>query len=87
MIIHQEMLRFTGDDPEVEQQLTEALNTMLAVLQYLNASMHQVRIVGYNVSVCVGVGVGWYFYSSYLPWHVLLSSMYTTAECSSILSN
>ena len=45
------MLRFTGEDVELENQLQEALDTMLSVLQYLNASMHQVRIVGYQVRV------------------------------------
>ena len=43
------MLRFTGEDLELEKQLQEALDTMLSVLQYLNASMHQVRIIGYQV--------------------------------------
>lgn len=43
------MLRFTGEDMELEKQLQEALDTMLSVLQYLNASMHQVRIIGYQV--------------------------------------
>ncbi|XP_070213209.1 guanine nucleotide exchange factor DBS-like isoform X2 [Littorina saxatilis] len=47
-LLLKEMLRFTGEDEELELQLQEALDTMLSVLQYLNASMHQVRIVGYH---------------------------------------
>lgn len=44
------MLRFTDDDRELRTQLQEALDTMLSVLRYLNASMHQVHIIGFNVS-------------------------------------
>ncbi|KAK7483851.1 hypothetical protein BaRGS_00024868, partial [Batillaria attramentaria] len=47
-LLLKEMLRFTGDDRELEGQLQEALDCMLSVLQYLNASMHQVHIVGFN---------------------------------------
>ncbi|XP_076454206.1 guanine nucleotide exchange factor DBS-like isoform X2 [Babylonia areolata] len=47
-LLLKEMLRFTGEDAQLEVQLQEAVSTMLSVLQYLNASMHQVHIVGYQ---------------------------------------
>ncbi|XP_041350720.1 guanine nucleotide exchange factor DBS-like isoform X2 [Gigantopelta aegis] len=47
-LLLKEMLRFTGEDRELESQLQEAVDTMLGVLRYLNDSMHQVSIVGYS---------------------------------------
>ncbi|PVD18636.1 hypothetical protein C0Q70_21186 [Pomacea canaliculata] len=47
-LLLKEMLRFTDDDRELRTQLQEALDTMLSVLRYLNASMHQVHIIGFN---------------------------------------
>ncbi|KAL8567172.1 hypothetical protein ACOMHN_046582 [Nucella lapillus] len=47
-LLLKEMLRFTGEEGELDGQLQEAVNTMLSVLQYLNASMHQVHITGYQ---------------------------------------
>lgn len=43
------MLRFNGESPELVSALKEALDTMLSVLAYLNDSMHQVAIIGYEV--------------------------------------
>ncbi|ESO98746.1 hypothetical protein LOTGIDRAFT_113915, partial [Lottia gigantea] len=47
-LLLKEMLRFSGDDPVLENHIQDALDTMLGVLRYLNDSMHQVSIVGFN---------------------------------------
>ncbi|XP_067669146.1 guanine nucleotide exchange factor DBS-like isoform X1 [Haliotis asinina] len=47
-LLIKEMLRFTGEDQELESQLQGALDTVLSVLRYLNDSMHQVSIVGFS---------------------------------------
>ena len=47
------MLKFTKDDKTCQQQLEEALNTMLEVLRIVNNSMYQVSITGYTVKTVV----------------------------------
>ncbi|XP_050389701.2 guanine nucleotide exchange factor DBS isoform X1 [Patella vulgata] len=50
-LLLKEMLRFTAENPVLESQIQEALDTMLSVLRYLNDSMHQVSIVDFNESM------------------------------------
>ncbi|RUS89998.1 hypothetical protein EGW08_002265 [Elysia chlorotica] len=47
-LLLKEMLKNTGDNPDLTAALNEAFDTMLSVLAYLNDSMHQVAISGYN---------------------------------------
>ncbi|GFN98118.1 guanine nucleotide exchange factor dbs [Plakobranchus ocellatus] len=47
-LLLKEMLKNTGDNPDLTAALNEALDTMLSVLAYLNDSMHQVAISGYS---------------------------------------
>ena len=51
MIIFQEMLKYTKDDKTCQQQLEDALNTMLEVVRIVNNSMYEISIVGFPVSL------------------------------------
>ena len=51
MIICQEMLKYTKDDKTCQQQLEDALNTMLEVVRIVNNSMYEISIVGFPVSL------------------------------------
>lgn len=44
------MLRFTDHDQACATQLQDALDCMLAVVRYVNDSLHQVSIVNFPVS-------------------------------------
>ena len=50
-LFFQEMLKYTKDDKTCQQQLEDALNTMLEVVRIVNNSMYEISIVGFPVSL------------------------------------
>lgn len=57
ILVFQEMLKYTKDDKTCQQQLEEALNTMLEVVRIVNNSMYEISIVGFPVSVPMSCSV------------------------------
>lgn len=68
------MLKCSGENVELATSLKDAQDTMLSVLAYLNDSMHQVAISGYEVS---NILTHTYTPCTYAPMH---ARMHTHAQ-------